>query len=255
MTLKRHAHFRMETVFLYRAITMTYSFGNTIVPHAAAQTMLPLSEVAASADARPLQHVSNKELARLLLDNNRAFLGGGSLSKRLIEDAADNRSALNGSYSDEQKNIARELVARPELLKTLGTGLTHRLMNTNEVKRSDLIEVSDLALEADRADLMSDNSLIQHTYLYFNEYAAGGSADRYVNFNELRQAAGLVPSDRTFSPKAKSVAAELLKRTSLLNDLDVGVGLWGVSGSKDERFDKENLTYMNGKTSRRARFP
>lgn len=234
---------------------MLSSFSSTTVPHANAQTMQPLSEAAAPNDARPLQHVSNKELAQLLLDNNRAFLAGGSLSKALIADAADNRAALNSSYSDEQKNIARELIARPDLFKTLGIGLTHRLINTNEAKRSDLIAVSDLALEADRADLMSDNSLIQHTYLYFNEYAAGGSADRYVNFNELKEAAGLVPTNRTFSTQAKSVAAELLKRTSLLDELDVGVGLWGFSGSRDERFDKENLIYMNGKASRKARFP
>lgn len=213
--------------------------------------MQRLSEAAAPNDARPLQHLSNKELAQLLLKNNWAFLEGGSLSKALIADAADNRADLNSSYSDEEKNIARELIARPDLFRTLGIGLTHRLINTNEVKFSDRIEVSDLALEADRADLMSDKSLIQHTYLYFNEYAAGGSADRYVNFNELKEAAGLVPTNRIFSPQAKSVAAELLKRTSLLDDLDVGRG----AGSRDERFDKANLTYMNGKTSRRARFP
>ena len=226
-----------------------------IASHTHAQALQSTSEVAASADARPLKNVSNQKLSQLLLENYRAFQQLGTISTHSIADAADSRPFLNGSFTPEQRDIAAELLARPELFDTLRIGRTHRLMDTREAKFSDRIEISDLALEANRADLMSDNSLIQHTFLYFNEYAAGGSADRYVNFNELKEAAGLVPTKRTFSPQAASVAAELLKRTSLLDDLDVGVGLWGFSGSRDERFDKENLQYMKDKASRWAAYP
>lgn len=219
------------------------------------QTTQSSSDVVSSTDPRPLKDVSNEKLAQLLLGNYRAFQQGNAISTHLISNAADSRSFLNGAYTKTQKNIATELKARPELLDVLSLGRAHRLMDTREAKFVDRIALSDLALEANRADLMSDNSLIRHTYLYFNEYAAGGSADRYVNFNELKEAAGQVPTNRTFSAQASSVAAELLKRTSLLDKLDVGVGLWGFSGSRDERFDKQNLEYMNNKASRRAHFP
>ncbi|HCT07882.1 MAG TPA: hypothetical protein DIW86_21195 [Pseudomonas sp.] len=88
---------------------------------------------------------------------------------------------------------------------------------------------------------------------YFDEYAAG-RGDEYVNFKELKEAAGQVPTTRTFSPKASAVAEEILKRTRLLNQLDIGMG-WTHSGRglQDERFDHDNLDYLIAYASTKRR--
>ncbi|AZF27155.1 hypothetical protein [Pseudomonas sp. R2-60-08W] len=75
---------------------------------------------------------------------------------------------------------------------------------------------------------------------HFREYATGAN-DRYVNFNELKEAAGLCPTTRTFSAEATAAAKELLERPKLLRELDIGIGFLGFAGSEDQRFDIQNL--------------
>lgn len=87
----------------------------------------------------------------------------------------------------------------------------------------------------------NNKHLLQEVKKHFNEYAAG-AGDKYVNFNELKEAAGQRPTTRTFSTQASEVAKELLNRSRLLNELDTGVGFtWDGRGLKDERFDHDNL--------------
>lgn len=87
----------------------------------------------------------------------------------------------------------------------------------------------------------SNKRLLQEVKNHFNEYAAG-AGDKYVNFNELKEAAGLLPTTRTFSTHASAVAKELLNRSRLLNELDIGVGFtWDGRGLQDQRFDHANL--------------
>ena len=78
---------------------------------------------------------------------------------------------------------------------------------------------------------------------YFREYATGAN-DAYVNFNELKEAAGLRATTRIFSPEATAAAKEILDRTKLLRQLDIGINFFGFSGKEDNRFDMENLDYM-----------
>ncbi|MBV4455945.1 MULTISPECIES: hypothetical protein [Pseudomonas] len=78
---------------------------------------------------------------------------------------------------------------------------------------------------------------------HFREYAAGAD-DQYVNFNELKEAAGLRPTTRTFSAEATAAAKELLERPNLLRELDIGIGFLGFPGNEDQRFDIENLDYL-----------
>ncbi|KRP67065.1 hypothetical protein TU82_05050 [Pseudomonas orientalis] len=83
---------------------------------------------------------------------------------------------------------------------------------------------------------------------YFHEYTAGKD-DAYVNFNELREAAGEIPSTRTFPDEAREYAKEFLKRVDLADKTDVGVSCWGLfNGKRDERFDMDNLDYMLDQT-------
>ncbi|WP_438870291.1 hypothetical protein [Pseudomonas sp. L1(2025)] len=77
---------------------------------------------------------------------------------------------------------------------------------------------------------------------HFHEFAAGAD-DRFVNINELKEAAGLVPSNRTFSARAQESALELLSRPELLLALDIGIGDDGP-GAQDGRFDRINLHYV-----------
>jgi hypothetical protein len=88
----------------------------------------------------------------------------------------------------------------------------------------------------------SDRELVKEVKKHFSEYAAG-AGDSYVNFNELKEAAGLRPTTRTFSAQASAVAQEILKRKSLLEALDIGIGFFGP-GLRDERFDHDNLDYL-----------
>ncbi|PKH14045.1 hypothetical protein PspCFBP13528_20015 [Pseudomonas sp. CFBP13528] len=82
----------------------------------------------------------------------------------------------------------------------------------------------------------------------FRQFTAGGD-DNYSNVNELKEAAGLVPSDRTFSPQAREVAFELLNRPGLLRELDIGTNSKGGVGYEDQRFDMANIDYMLQKKS------
>ena len=78
---------------------------------------------------------------------------------------------------------------------------------------------------------------------HFREYATGAS-DTYVNFNELKEAAGQRPTTRTFSPEATEAAKDLLSRPTLLRQLDIGVNFFGYAGIEDQRFDMDNVEYM-----------
>ncbi|WP_236374988.1 hypothetical protein [Pseudomonas salomonii] len=88
----------------------------------------------------------------------------------------------------------------------------------------------------------SDEYLLRHIAYHFREFAAGKN-DRFVNINELKEAAGMVPSTRTFSAQAQESALELLARPELLLALDIGVGDDGP-GKQDGRFDIENIAYV-----------
>lgn len=111
-----------------------------------------------------------------------------------------------------------------------------------------LDERDDNALEAGPYPEWSDRSLIGQVKNYFREFAAGKN-DRYVNFNELKEAAGLIPTRRKFSPEAQEVALEILARPALLRKLDIGVGLFGLPGSKDNRFDMDNIDHLYERSS------
>ena len=91
---------------------------------------------------------------------------------------------------------------------------------------------------------VSDRQLIGLIRDHFREYAAGAT-DSYVNFNELKEAAGLIETERTFSPEAHHAARELLLwRPVLLRKLDIGISFFGGPGKEDKRFDMDNLDYL-----------
>lgn len=100
----------------------------------------------------------------------------------------------------------------------------------------------DSALEVGPHPEWSDRSLVDKIKTHFREFAAGED-DRYVNFNELKEAAGLIPTRRSFSPDAQEVALEILSRPELLRELDIGVGFFG-RGLRDKRFDMDNIDYL-----------
>ncbi|AKS10092.1 hypothetical protein AA957_02460 [Pseudomonas trivialis] len=74
----------------------------------------------------------------------------------------------------------------------------------------------------------------------FRQFTAGANDD-YINVNELKEAAGVIPSNRTFSPEAQQLAAELLKRPGLLRELDIGVNSQGGAGDEDRRFNMADI--------------
>ncbi|OKO49320.1 hypothetical protein C2U56_10555 [Pseudomonas fluorescens] len=87
---------------------------------------------------------------------------------------------------------------------------------------------------------------------HFDEYGGG---DRFVNFNELKQAAGEVESNKIYTPQERGVAAEVLKREELLKRLDIGIGFFGIPGKQDQRFDRVNVGYTQLNSSVESRYP
>ncbi|MUF06454.1 hypothetical protein GNF76_19040 [Pseudomonas sp. CCM 7893] len=85
----------------------------------------------------------------------------------------------------------------------------------------------------------------------FRQYTAGAN-DRFINFNELEEAAGLRETTRTFTPEAKARANEFLSRHGLRRETDIGIGDNGP-GAEDRRFDMENLDHMLAKASKSPR--
>ena len=101
---------------------------------------------------------------------------------------------------------------------------------------------------ADPPSHWSDYQLIEQVGKHFNEFGGG---DEYVNFKELNQAAGLLPSDKTYSVEAQAVATEILARPKLLRKLDIGI-YRGRPGKEDGRFDRDNVDHTKKHSSRLA---
>lgn len=137
-------------------------------------------------------------------------------------------------------DLANEMLERGSLFKELdqsGMGVLDGAFSRN-----------DLAIASNKYSNMSDHDLLQGVKDNFRQFTAGAN-DKYVNVNELKEAAGLIPSNRTFSQEARQLAAELLKRPGLLRDLDIGIKVEsGKPGAEDQRFDIDNLNHMLGKS-------
>ncbi|WP_206426489.1 hypothetical protein [Pseudomonas orientalis] len=152
------------------------------------------------------------------------------------------RSVASGFRPDgsratlEEQEIAENFMSRGDFFKKLDRGSSGQL--------DGLISRTDLSRFATAYSGSTDHDVLEGIKKYFHEYTAGKD-DAYVNFNELREAAGEVPSTRTFPDEAREYAKEFLKRVDLADKTDVGVSCWGLFyGKRDERFDMENLDYM-----------
>lgn len=176
---------------------------------------------------------SNKVLARFsaLEDPNEpGFITDKSLS------AVASGSRLDGQPATQaEMAIANELLERGGLFKELDQGSGSVL--DGRFSRADLGEASSTYRN------MSDHSLLQGIKDNYRQFTAGAN-DEYVNFNELKEAAGIVSSQRTFSPEARQLAAEILKRPGLLRELDIGIKENGKPGAEDLRFNIVNVDYM-----------
>ncbi|AZE94334.1 hypothetical protein C4J96_2216 [Pseudomonas orientalis] len=156
------------------------------------------------------------------------------------------RSVASGFRPDgsratlEEQEIAENFRSRGGFFKKLDRGSSGQL--------DGLISRTDLSRFATDYSGSTDHDVLKGIKKYFHEYTAGKD-DAYVNFNELREAAGEIPSTRTFPDDAREYAKEFLKRVDLADKTDVGVSCWGLfNGKRDERFDMDNLDYMLDQT-------
>ncbi|MCP1462678.1 hypothetical protein [Pseudomonas sp. S3E17] len=175
---------------------------------------------------------SNKVLARFgsLEDPNKpGFITDKSLSSVAGGYHLDGRPA-----TQDEMEIAQEMLSRGDQFKQLDQGRSGKL--DGAFSRDDLGDASN------KFRAVSDHDLVQVIKDNFRQYTAGAN-DGYVNVNELKEAAGVIPSDRTFNPDAREAAAEMLLRPGLLRELDIGISDSG-RGVEDGRFDIHNLDYM-----------
>jgi len=175
---------------------------------------------------------SNKVLARFgsLEDPNKpGFITDNSLNSVAGGYHLDGRPA-----TQDEIEIAQEMLSRGDQFKQLDQGRSGKL--DGAFSRDDLGDASN------KFRAVSDHDLVQVIKDNFRQYTAGAN-DGYVNVNELKEAAGVIPSDRTFNPDAREAAAEMLLRPGLLRELDIGISDSG-RGVEDGRFDIHNLDYM-----------
>ncbi|MBO0493834.1 hypothetical protein [Pseudomonas sp. Marseille-Q1929] len=156
---------------------------------------------------------------------------------------ADLQSRVNGfnfagrRVTPEIEKLAEQLLANGDAFFTGGEN------------NSPVIRWDDLCIKAGEFGLISDHALIAQVDKYFDEYGGG---DAYVNFNELREAAGFRKTSKTFSAEARDVAGEILSREKLLKKLDIGVGFLGMDGLNDDRFDRVNIRHTLETASKKS---
>ena len=201
-----------------------------------------------SAQAKPYETMTNKELVGQLLTHSKAIdlYKEDRFSTHTLKQLSQGTQANGTDATPEQKDLAKELMKRPELLDYLD-------LSPNGGVEDGQITWDAVAAMAGEPSRLSDRGLLMEAKRYHQEFDSTGNG--YVNFKELKEAAGLLPSDRTFSEGARQTARELLKRPSLLKTLDIGVGFLGLPGKQDERYDVTNLDHTIAKSSRTHNHP
>lgn len=160
----------------------------------------------------------------------------GDISSRKLPDNPQRRESPPTAES-APSNVRNDLPRLPTSSPPATNLLEHKI-----VKR---------ALRDTSTCPMHDKYLLENIKKHFREYATGEN-DSYVNFNELKEAAGERPTIRNFSAEARLFAKELLNRPELLRKLDIGVNFFGFPGKEDERFDLVNIDYLLGRIPRNA---
>ncbi|MBC3302899.1 hypothetical protein H0Z09_17350 [Pseudomonas sp. SWRI18] len=194
---------------------------------------------------RPYANDSKQELLDKILARFSSFEDPNSPG--LITDKSLNAVAsgyrLDGQPATQaERDLASELLERGDVFKELDRSSMGVLDGA--------FSRGNLDFSSNKYRNMSDHDLIQGIKDNFRQYTAGAD-DQYINVNELKEAAGLTPSNRTFSTEARELATQLLNRPGLLRDLDIGTNNQGGPGYEDRRFDMDNLNFMldNGRVS------
>lgn len=157
----------------------------------------------------------------------------GYITDRSLNAVAAGHRLDGTPATEDEMNIAKALLDNGSWFREYDEGKTGELDGS--------FTRQDLANASNRFENMSNSELLETIKKHFVEY---GDGDNYVNFKELKQAAGLVPSNKTYTPAARQAATEFLQRKELLEDTDIGVDDKGNPGYKDQRFDLDNLKYM-----------
>ena len=163
----------------------------------------------------------------------------GAITDRSLNAVAAGRRLDGQPATQDEMDIAKELLSRGGLFKELDQGKTGKL--DGSFTRDHLGYVSENAVE------MSQLEILQNIKKHFSAY---GDGDDYVNLNEMKEAAGLVPSEKTFTPEQRITAIKFLQDKELRDETDVGVDAKGGPGYKDGRFDMDNVNHMIKKKSK-----
>ncbi|WP_181077067.1 MULTISPECIES: hypothetical protein [Pseudomonas] len=191
-------------------------------------------------DAKPYANDSNEALSNKVLARFSALEdpdAPGFITDKSLSSVAGGFHLDGRPATRDEVDIAREVQNRGDLFKSLDRGQSGSV--DGRFSRDDLVYLSD----NDKG--MSDYDLLKGIKDNFRQYTAGAN-DRFINVSELEEAAGKRPSTRTFTPEARQLAAELLRRPGLLRETDIGIGDNGP-GAEDRRFDMINIDYMMGK--------
>lgn len=184
---------------------------------------------------RPYANDSKQELLNKILARFSSFEdpnSPGLITDKSLTAVASGYHLDGRPATRAEMALANELLERGEVFKELdqsGMGVLDGAFSREN-----------LAYSSNKYRNMDNHDLMQGIKDNFRQFTAGVD-DQYVSFNELKEAAGLTPSSRTFSPEARQLAAELLNRPGLLRELDIGVNSHGGAGYEDRRFDMANI--------------
>lgn len=191
-----------------------------------------------AAPPRPYESLTDQMLMKALLPHAKALdpYNNSAVTYHDLKRLSEEGIQPNGQRATSDLiALVHELLQRNELISDLDIASGAGYQNGT-------IKLDSIAKTAGDFSNASDHQLLLAAEKYHKEFDSTGNG--YVNFNELKQAAGLVHSDRHFSDEAKSVASTLLNRPELLKKLDIGVGFLGFAGKEDQRYDLDNLKYL-----------
>lgn len=159
----------------------------------------------------------------------------GLITDKSLSAVASGISLDGRPVTQAEQDLANELLERGDVFKELD--------QSSMGVFDGAFSRENLAYSSNKYRNMDKHELIQGIKDNFRQFTAGAN-DHYVSVHELKEAAGLTPSNRTFSPEARQLAAELLNRPGLLRELDIGVNSHGGAGDEDYRFDMANIEYV-----------
>ncbi|MBK5438546.1 hypothetical protein JFV30_17540 [Pseudomonas sp. TH32] len=191
--------------------------------------------------ANPYAGKSNAQLADSALARFSSLADAdGALTDKSLASVASGTRSDGTPASTAEINLANALLDQPGLFSGLDGDKSGKF--DGKISRDDL--------GAFKYKSMKPDELLNGIKDHFGDILGEGGDPNYLNVGELEQAAGIKESPKTYTSEVTALARELLARTQLLRELDIGINGSGTGpGYQDNRFDMDNINHLLKKYS------